>query len=108
MSNSDLGSILRFLRAIDNEVNVDFERIRKRPVDLADKQQKIIEELGEVIKALKNGEPLNAILDEITDTTIAAISQAFVLGFSIETIQLSFLRTFNKLRKRWLEQAECA
>ena len=99
--NDSLSIFLDFLARVDRAVNYQFTTENDRSVELADKQQKIIEELGEVIQAWKHGEGKAHILDEISDTTIAALTQAFILGYSPTEIMDSLARTCDKLAGRW-------
>lgn len=94
-------SFLNILREIDDHVNTNFEVCTGRKPELADKQQKSIEEIGEVIKAVKENEFRDHVIDEIWDSAIAALSQAFVLDFTNKEIQESLDRTLTKLCCRW-------
>jgi len=97
MTELTYSDLLERLRRIDDAVNRRFRERFSRDVGLAEKQQKIIEELGEVLKAQTRQE----FIDEIWDSTIACFSQSFVAGFTNLEITQSLWRVLHKLDGRW-------
>jgi hypothetical protein len=103
------------LAIIDGQINDAFMRKNCRRVGLADKQQKLIEEMGEVIQGQKFAEALKKggepyligrarLADEIIDSVVAAITQGFILGFTPAELTAAFGRTMDKLQRRWLKK----
>jgi len=101
---------LATLKWVDEANKLDFRRRRcerkllPRDPEFADGLKKMLEETGELIKAVKfnneTGQGAENVLDEHADVIVTAISLGFRLGLTFEDMDAAWDRCMKKILDR--------